>query len=384
MLTRSGNRERIEAELARHPVEGLHVAYHDVPLPPKRVGWQAHYLWWQFTAMRTARPLFERVGFDVLHHVSYVRYWTPSLLAALPAPFVWGPVGGAEATRLDLDLGAYGRAFELFRRTVLGVADWTPLVPATARRSAVALAASEGTARRLRRLGVRDVRRMSPVGAPTDALDRGRALEAEGPRTSERPTFLSVTGANRLVHWKGVQLGIRAFAAARLDDGEYHVFGSGRQLPRLQRLARELGVAEKVRFWGDVSRVEMLDVMERSHALVHPGIHDPGATVIPEAMALGVPVLCLDAGGPAVMVDDATGVRAPFGPRSAAVSGLADGMVRLSREPGVLASMRAACFVKARGEFSWSARAQRYLAIYDEVAVSRRQEPSVALAAERG
>lgn len=366
MLTRRANRGRIERELAERPVERLSFVYYDPPLDIRHVGSQLHYLWWQLAILPTARRAHREIGFDVAHHVSYVRYWTPSLVSALPIPFVWGPVGGAEATRLDLDLGAYGRAFEVTRQLVLTLAAVNPLVHRTARRSAVVLTASEETGGRVRKLGASDVRSMSPVGAPDDTLRRGRGLEADSSRSATGPIFTSVTGKQRLMHWKGVQLGIRAFAEADLPGGEYHVFGSGRQRERLQRLARELGVADRVRFWGDVTREEMLDVLEHSHALVHPGIHDPGATVLPEAMALGVPVLCLDAGGSAVLVDEDTGFLAPFGPLDASVAGLADAMRRLASDPELLRAMRAACFERARGRLSWPARAERYLAVYRE------------------
>lgn len=383
VLTRSANRGRIERELAERPLAGLHFVYYDPPLDIRHVGSQLHYLWWQQAILPTAQRAHHQVGFDVAHHVSYVRYWTPSLLSELPIPFVWGPVGGAEATRLDLDLGTYGRAFEGVRQLVLRLAACHPLVHRTARRSAVALAASDETAERVRRLGASDVRAMSPVGAPEDTLLRGRGLDADGSRSETGPVFTSVTGRQRLMHWKGVQLGIRAFAEADLPGGAYHVFGSGRQRERLQRLARELGVADRVHFWGDVTRAEMLDVLERSHALVHPGIHDPGATVIPEAMALGVPVLCLDAGGPAVLVDEDTGFLAPFGPLDASVAGLTEGMRRLAGDPELLRAMRAACFERARGRFSWPARAERYLAIYRE-ALARSAVPSTASVVEQG
>lgn len=365
VLTNASNRESIEAELAEQPNPHLHFSYLDTPVSKEALRWQLHYLWWQVAARAAARRLHEEVGFDVVQHVSYVRHWTPSGASTVPVPFIWGPVGGAEDTRLDLDIGRYGQFFEVIRGVALRLGSLNPWVRQTARETTIALATSRETQRALQRWGVPDVRLMSPVGAPDDTVERGRRLEAEG-RKAGPPIFASVTGRNRLMHWKGFHLGIRAFAAADLQDGEYHVFGSGRQEERLKSLARELGVADQVIFWGDVSRETMLDVLDRSYALVHPGIHDAGATVIPEAMSLGVPVLCLDTGGPGVMVDDATGFRAPFGPLDASVAGLANAMRRLATEDKLLERMRAACYDRARNRFAWAARIERYLEIYEE------------------
>ena len=62
-------------------------------------------------------PLAPRIGFQVVHHVTFVNYWMPTFLALLPAPFVWGPVGGGEsAPRSFLSSFSWrGRIHELLR-----------------------------------------------------------------------------------------------------------------------------------------------------------------------------------------------------------------------------------------------------------------------------
>jgi hypothetical protein len=102
VFTRTFCRSYIEAELERNPVPNLHFVYFDP------FGWsedwkgrqgllQLHYYLWQIWAYFIARKLDREIGFDVVHHVTYVKHWSPSFLALLPHPFIWGPVGGAEA-----------------------------------------------------------------------------------------------------------------------------------------------------------------------------------------------------------------------------------------------------------------------------------------------
>ena len=57
-------------------------------------GAQLYYYVWQLAAYFAARKLQRQVRFDLIHHVTLVKYWMPSFLSLLPVPFVWGPVRG--------------------------------------------------------------------------------------------------------------------------------------------------------------------------------------------------------------------------------------------------------------------------------------------------
>jgi hypothetical protein len=52
------------------------------------------YHWWHGRALRVARSLHERIGFDLVHQVNIIGFREPGLLWKLGVPFVWGPVGG--------------------------------------------------------------------------------------------------------------------------------------------------------------------------------------------------------------------------------------------------------------------------------------------------
>lgn len=121
VLTRTTQREAIEAKLASDPMPGLHFAYYDVPRWPPHWDYvkrknlmELHYYLWQVGAHATARRLHRQVGFDVAQHVTFVRYWMPSLLARLPVPFIWGPVGGGGVCTQVVLQGA-GQAWEAVR-----------------------------------------------------------------------------------------------------------------------------------------------------------------------------------------------------------------------------------------------------------------------------
>jgi glycosyltransferase involved in cell wall biosynthesis len=356
VLTRANNRPAIERELARCPLPRLRFVYYD--LPPWARWWkrghrgiQLYYYLWQIGAYRIARRLHREIGFDLVHHVTFGKYWAPSLLANLPLPFVWGPVGGAESAPKAFwpDLGIRGILFEATREFGRWCGDHDPLVRLTVRRSTVALAKAGETAQRLRRLDARQVQIFfctQLLMAETARLVTGMDTALDTLGRADPLRFVSI---GHLAHLKGFHLGLRAFARAGLESAEYWIIGDGPDRRRLEIEARALGIDRRVRFWGWIPQAEALRRLAEADVLVHPALHDSGGGPILEAMALGRPVICLDLGGPALRVTDQTGIKIPARHPRQVERDLAEAMGRLARDRDLLRLM-------GREARRWSAR----------------------------
>ena len=369
VLTRANNRAAIEAAAEENP--NLRFLYYDLPGWARfwkrgQQGIRAYYYLWQAGIRRVARQWHERVGFDVAHHVTFVNYWMPSFLAGLPVPFLWGPVGGGESLPDGfwpwLSPGA--RSYEWGRRGLRRRGEMDPFVRAAARQSAMALATTAETAARLRRLGCRVVRVQSEAG-----LNEADMLRLGAMPLRDRGA-LRLMSLGRLVHWKGFEFGLRAFAEfARSDVGsEYWIVGDGPESERLQRLASELGVGGRVRFFGPQPRNKALELLEQCDALVHPSLHDSGGWVCLEAMAAGRPVVCLDWGGPGMQVSEEAGIKiAPVTPEQT-VSELSRAFALLGADGALRRRMGEAGRRRVRSEFLWTQRGRALQKIYRELA----------------
>jgi glycosyltransferase involved in cell wall biosynthesis len=334
----------------------------------RRIPWRAHlhYYAWQVAAYRRGRSLHERVGFDIVHHVTYGRYYSPSFLSLLPPPFVWGPVGGGESAPLSFwaDFGVRGIAYESLRSTARRMGEFDPFVRMTARRSAVARATTPETSRRLRAIGAKNVEIFPQVGISDSQI---RADGVEGPSLQHglgAPCFLSVA---RLLHWKGMHLALRAFAQARPPGVEYWIVGPGYERARLVSLAHELGIADSVRLVGELGRDEVRALVDKCVALVHPSLHDSGGVVCLEAMAAAKPVICLGVGGPATQVTDETGILVPATTPAETVRGIADAMRRLAEDPGFRTRLGRNGSERVRELFTWERRGRLLSDLYEEV-----------------
>ncbi|NHZ43603.1 glycosyltransferase family 4 protein [Massilia aquatica] len=117
-------------------------------------------------------------------------------------------------------------------------------------------------------------------------------------------TLLSV---GHLVELKGHDLAIGALA--HLPGVTLLIAGSGVELARLQALARELKVEERVRFLGAVPQPELPRYYGAADALVLASSREGWANVLLESMACGTPVVASRVWGtPEVVAAPAAGV----------------------------------------------------------------------------
>lgn len=87
-------------------------------------------------------------------------------------------------------------------------------------------------------------------------------------------------------------------AAARLTEHpklQIELVGDGGERARLEELAAELGIAERVRFLGHVSDQELPGIYERCTVFVMPSIAELQSIATMEAMASGRPIIAADA-----------------------------------------------------------------------------------------
>ena len=220
-------------------------------------GVRSYYVLWQLAAYFAVRKLHRRIGLDLLHHVTFGNYWMPSFLPLLPVAFIWGPVGGAESTPRTFwdSFSLRGKLYELLRDLVRTLSDLNPLVRLSARRALVVLSKSEETKRRLEALGCRRAVVCSEVGLPADEICRLNAVPIRNDNT------FRLISIGRLIHWKGFELGLRAFADfhRQFPASHYWIIGDGPERRRLERLAGKLGVAESVQFFGNLPRAQVLE-----------------------------------------------------------------------------------------------------------------------------
>lgn len=150
---------------------------------------------------------------------------------------------------------------------------------------------------------------------------------------------------------------------------EYVVIGEGPCREALERQARELGVADRVRFLGQLPNPEAVARAAACDLFVMPGVEEPFGVAFVEAMAAGLPAI---------------GSRGEGGPEDIAAAG--EGMVLV--EPGDAGSLAAeirrlngdrnelrrlgdAARATVAASFTWARCGQETVSAYREALASR-------------
>jgi phosphatidylinositol alpha-1,6-mannosyltransferase len=137
----------------------------------------------------------------------------------------------------------------------------------------------------------------TPGAKPLHLLEKYRLTEAKVLMTVARLWAGDI--------YKGVDVTIRALPKILqvFPEVKYLAIGRGDDLPRLERLAQDLGVAEKVVFAGFVPTKALVDHYRVADAYIMPSQEGFGIVYL-EAMACGKPVLSGDADGSADPLQD--------------------------------------------------------------------------------
>lgn len=170
------------------------------------------------------------------------------------------------------------------------------------------------------------------MGVPVQRVRLGvdLSLFTAPERATGWPSPLRLLVVGRLVPVKGQQHAIRGLAALLRDgsplDARLTIVGDGPERGPLERLARELGIADRVAFTGAVSHERVAREMAAGDVLVVPSVFSPDGAeeafgrVAIEGLAAGLPVVASDVGGLPETVSDGGHVVPPADPAALAAA----------------------------------------------------------------
>jgi glycosyltransferase involved in cell wall biosynthesis len=334
--------------------------------------WHLVHLLWQILAYRHARKHLADWQVDLVHHVTFGGIRHPTLMGRLPIPMVLGPLGGGERAPLALRRGFSWRGWLL--DAVRDLHTWLiRFDPITRWACADAVAIYVKTPQSGQVLPARhrdkiDVR--LEIGAH-EVADLARQEHRRG-----EP--LKLLFAARFLYWKGMHLGLEGFSRL-LDRGieaRLTMLGRGPEEAAWRQLAAELEVDHAIDWLPWVEHGQLGELYRRHHALLYPSLHDSSGNVVLESLSHGLPVVCLDLGGPAEMVNPSCGrVIATAGKSAAACAqSIADALEELARTDGLLRALSHGARARAEGR-RWPAVVA---SLYADV--SRRLQRQAALA----
>ena len=193
----------------------------------------------------------------------------------------------------------------------------------------------------------------------TDAFSRQFGLE-------NNPFILFMGRLNPI---KGPDLLLEAFCLVAKQFPAYHLVFAGPDgglLTSLQQTTKERGIGNRVNFVGYIAGKDKANAYHEADFLVIPSRQEAMSIVVLEAGVSGTPVLLTDRCG-FNEVDAIGGGRVV----QATVSGLAAGLAEMMNQKVNLAGMGEHLRYFVRNNFTWELSCQRYLALYNQIALSK-------------
>lgn len=368
-LTTTQNKAGIEEAVSEGLISDVTFEYFDLPgwLKPMlkiQGGHQAYYFFWQIKAYFVARRLHREKKFDLFHHITYANDWMASLIGGLlPVPYVRGPGGGAHRTPKGFlqEYSLKGRFWEMVRSAGQWAFRHDPFFVISQNRAKAILVCTPESMAQLPHSWGQKAHFFPVSGVSKNDMKTTTSAPKPG------GTF-EVLSAGKLLRIKGFALAIRAFKhfVDRNPDARLTIAGRGPEESYLNRLISDLGLEGKVNLCGEISRDSLLEKMATSDVFLFTSLRDGGGTVVVEAMAVGTPVVCLDAAGPGLHVNEDCGIKvAPQSP-SQAVEGLAGALESLYLDRDLLKTLGDGARERAANDYDWDRMGDRLMRIYDE------------------
>jgi glycosyltransferase involved in cell wall biosynthesis len=311
---------------------------------------------------RHFRRRLAKHDFDIVHRITPLSPTSQSIigkrLSKLKIPFVIGPLNGGVPWPKSFRNRQYAE------REWLSHARWLfKLMPgynSTRRYASAIIVGSRHT------LGeMPEWVRKKCIYIPENGIDLDRF---SNPRNFSVSLPLRAVFLGRLVPYKGADMLLEAAAPfLRAGDLELHIIGEGPQRHFLTEMVEKLDVAGKVRFEGWIPHAKIQEKLRTFDFLVLPSIREFGGGVVVEAMALGVTPIVADYGGPAELVDEATGFRISFTDKNSLVEGIRRAIGEILLFPEVLNKLGPAARERTIENLSWDAKANQILKIYREI-----------------
>jgi glycosyltransferase involved in cell wall biosynthesis len=134
-----------------------------------------------------------------------------------------------------------------------------------------------------------------------------------------------------------------------------------------QQEADAKGLAHQVQFLGGQSLEQINRHLQWSHVLCLPSVRESGGGVLLEAMAAARPVIAVDYGGPAEIVDDEVGRLLDPSDSRSVVRDLTCCLEDICTNPSLWEARGQAGYKRARSLYSWDAKVEAGVKLYERL-----------------
>lgn len=372
VLTRRNNKTTIENYLNNHNAGNITFVYHDLPdrlmWLKKIIGVQAYYILWNLTARSLVNSIVKNKSIDLIHHLTFNQYRTPSVGYFINKPFIIGPVGGAEIINriFDKELKTSTLKRENYRRkgSDFGLFKW--LGQRSKARKAYVFSAKEDTDRLSNYINKeRDLIKTLPA----IAIEK-KDFVIENDNLNKNHSF-NMIYAGRAIDWKGLHVFLIAFSFAihNMKEAKATLIGIRTEEERqiVKKWIDELDLSRFVELIDFMPRKELIRKLVDANLFVYPAFRDSGSMAVLEACAMGCPSIVFDAGGQDAFPDNTIIKVKIEDTLNNTINAFSNKLVWAYNNSNTLSEYGKRAKEFAMNEMTWEKRAEQITEIYNEI-----------------
>lgn len=353
VITRLNDKEKIEANVPEDIKENLHFYYYDTckmlqKVKKKEKRLYIYYLFWQIGIIKIIKKLKREVDFDYSMHLTFGSLWMPTFLPFFDIPFIWGPVGGGDGVPK-----AYIKNFPLKQRIIqrlryflIDTSFMNPLVTVPSKKAVAILCRTENNAMAI----PKKYRNKTHVILET-AMEQEVFQYRKDYSKINKTVKVIVTG--RMVPFKNVIAAVDVMNRIKETvKVNLTIIGKGPEQEKIENKIKEYGLTN-IEIMKQIPREQVLEKLCNADIYLFPSLREGGSWALMEAMAIGLPVICLDWTGMAVITDEESAIRVKPSNYEQTVEDFSMAIIRLCESAKIRQKMGTAGQKRIKDIYSW-------------------------------
>lgn len=328
VVTRKSNKEEIENNFLNENIKFIYLSvpfFNFLEKYTNKKSIHMYYALWQNYILMHIKKIHKIEKFDLIHHVTYNEFRNPGKLWRIDAPFVLGPIGGAQQIEKPL-LNACeikkNIVFEKIRAYINNYYRNSLNVKKALKKSSKIIVANNDT-RNYLNLNLNDDK-------VEVILETGIKEENMNYIIRKNNDKIKILWVGNLIYIKGFKLLIEAFNKIKNKDKyEIIVIGDGNMKSRYVEVIKSYNLENYINFKGKLSYDETLKQYKRADIFVFTSLRDTSGNVVLEAMSNCLPIIALNHHGCADMLTDDCAIKIDIKSESQVIVDLKNAIIQL-------------------------------------------------------
>jgi glycosyltransferase involved in cell wall biosynthesis len=358
VITRANNQSVIEAHLPADVTANITFHYYDThrffrALKKRAKGLYLYYFFWQIGIISIIHKILKSTEVDYSIHLTMGSLWMPTFLPFFKGPFIWGPLGGGEGIPKNFlsSLELKQRIVQSFRFVLKYLIYLKPLLLISLIKARKIIVRTNNTYDFI----PAGFQHKATVFLETAMEEQVLAFKRTD--IKEKQIKLIITG--RLVPFKNV---ISAIKALESIPENYSVLltivGNGSEKKKIEDYINEKNLNYRIQLFSELPRESILHMLVESDIYLFSSLREGGSWALMEAMAVGLPVVCLKWSGMEIITDDSCALRLPVSNPKQMPKDMAAAICKLIENPELRLKMGMAGRERIKNVFNWEAKGE--------------------------